>query len=62
MSKSRLIDDFKMNASEWIVKYMKGIINRELGDIEGKTIGKVFAEADSKMRRLIVYGRYKFTK
>ena len=57
-----LLENFDMKAADWISKYRKGSINRELGDISNKTIGEVFDAADSKMRKLILNGREKFKK
>lgn len=51
-----------MKAVDWVSKYRKGIINRELGDISNKTIGEVFDAADSKTRKLLLNGREKFKK
>lgn len=58
----QLLENFDMKAADWIAKFRKGGINRELGDISNKTIGEVFDKADSKMRKLILDGRDKFRK
>ena len=54
----QLLENFNMKASDWIGKYRKGSIKSILGEVGDKTIGEIFATADSRTRKLLIDGRF----